>query len=171
MNIFKHCFEDMTGEDIRILKEYFHGFDYRGAGYTFLANYIWRNTHCLCWEVIGDYLFLAGADCMIGEPSAVISMPMTKNGVYEPQKLREAVLEARSRFEKRKIPFSIVLVPAHMRQYLEEAFPEELSFEHDRDSDEYVYLKDKLISLSGRALHKKKNHLNYFLKTYSYEAK
>ena len=171
MNIFKHCFEDMTGEDIRILKEYFHGFDYRGAGYTFLANYIWRNTHCLCWEVIGDYLYLAGADCMIGEPSAVISMPMTKNGVYEPQKLREAVLEARSRFEKRKIPFSIVLVPVHMRQYLEEAFPEELSFEHDRDSDEYVYLKDKLISLSGRALHKKKNHLNYFLKTYSYEAK
>lgn len=171
MNIFKHCFEDMTKEDTATLKEYFRGFDYRGAGYTFLANYIWRNTHCLCWEVIDDYLFLAGADCMIGDPNAVISMPMTKNGVYEPEKLRAAVMEARSRFAARKIPFSIVLIPAHMRQYLEAAFPGELSFEHDRDSDEYVYLKDKLITLSGRALHKKKNHLNYFLKTYSYEAK
>ncbi|MCI5687128.1 MAG: phosphatidylglycerol lysyltransferase domain-containing protein [Emergencia sp.] len=171
MNIFKHCFEDMTEEEIKTLKEYFTGFDYRGAGYTFLANYIWRNTHCLCWEVIDDYLFLAGADCMIGEPSAVISMPMTKNGIYEPEKLRAAVNEARSRFAKRKIPFSIILVPGHMRQYLEEAFPGEMSFEHDRDSDEYIYLKEKLITLSGRALHKKKNHLNYFLKTYSYEVR
>lgn len=171
MNIFKHCFEEMTEEDITVLKAYFHGFDYRGAGYTFLANYIWRNTHCLCWEVIDDYLFLAGADCMIGDPNAVISMPMTKNGRYEPKKLRAAILEARRRFDARNIPFSIVLVPAHMRQYLAAAFPEEISFVHDRDSDEYVYLKDKLISLSGRALHKKKNHLNYFLKTYSYEVK
>ena len=47
MNIFSHCFEDMTDEDVKTLNEYFKGYDYRGAGYTFLANYIWRNTHCL----------------------------------------------------------------------------------------------------------------------------
>ena len=171
MNIFKHCFEELTDEDVKTLKEYFHGFDYKGAGYTFLANYIWRNTHCLCWEVIGDYLCMAGADCMIGDPNAIISMPMTKNGTYEPEKLRETVLEARRRFRARKIPFSIELIPGHMVEYLEAAFPGELDFEHDRDSDEYVYLKEKLITLSGRALHKKKNHMNFFLKTYAYEVK
>ena len=171
MNIFKHCFENLTEEDEKILKEYFAGFDYRGAGYTFLANYIWRNTHCLCWEVIGDYLCIAGADCMIGDPSAIVSMPLTKNGIYEPNSLRETILEARHRFTERKIPFSIELIPGHMVQYLKDAFPGELTFSHDRDFDEYVYLKDKLITLSGRALHKKKNHLNYFLKNYTYEVK
>lgn len=171
MNIFKHCFENMTEEDVQILKEYFSGYEYRGAGYTFLANYIWRNTHCLCWEVIGDYLCLAGADCMIGDPNAIISMPLTKSGTYEAESLRKTILEARRRFSQRKIPFSIELIPGHMVHYLEEAFPGELTFTHDRDSDEYVYLKEKLITLSGRALHKKKNHLNYFLKTYSYETK
>ncbi len=171
MNIFKHSFENLTEEDIVILKEYFSGFDYRGAGYTFLANYIWRNTHCLCWEVIGDYLCMAGADCMIREPSAIISMPLTKTGQYEPEKLRETILEARRRFEERKIAFSIELVPGHMVKYLEKAFPGEIVFSHDRDADEYVYLKDKLITLSGRALHKKKNHMNYFLKNYTYEVK
>ena len=171
MNIFKHCFEELTEKDAEVLKEYFHGFDYRGAGYTFLANYIWRNTHCLCWEVIGDYLCMAGADCMIGDPNAIISMPLTKNGVYEPEKLRETILEAKRRFDDRKIKFLIELVPGHMVQFLESAFPGEMIFEHDRDSDEYVYRKDKMITLSGRALQKKKNHLNYFLKNYQYETK
>ena len=171
MNIFSHCFEDMTDEDVKTLNEDFKGYDYRGAGYTFLANYIWRNTHCLCWEVIGDYLCMAGADCMISDPNAIISMPLTKNGVYEPDKLRETVLEAKRRFEERKIPFSVELIPGHMVPFLEAAFPGEVKFSHDRDADEYVYLKDKLITLSGRALHKKKNNMNYFLKTYSYETK
>lgn len=171
MNIFKHSFENMTKEDAEVLGEYFDGFDYRGAGYTFLSNYIWRNTYCLCWEVIGDYLCLAGADCMITDkPNAIISMPMTRNGAYDPAGLRETVLEAKRRFEARNIPFSIVLVPGHMVQYLEEAFPGQMTFVHDRDNDEYVYLKDKLITLSGRALHKKKNHMNYFLKNYGYTA-
>ncbi len=171
MNILKHSFEEMTKEDAEILGAYFDGFDYRGAGYTFLSNYIWRNTFCLCWEVIGDYLCLAGADCMITEkPNAIISMPMTRNGVYDPAGLRETVLEVKRRFEARKIPFSIVLAPGHMVHYLEEAFPGQMAFVHDRDNDEYVYRKDKLITLSGRALHKKKNHMNYFLKTYAYTA-
>ena len=42
---------------------------------------------------------------------------------------------------------------------------------YKRQADEYVYLKDKLINLSGRALHKKKNHMNYFLKNFEYEVK
>ncbi len=171
MNIFSRCLDDLTEEDKRILHEYFHGFDYRGAGYTLLSNYIWRNTHCLCWEVIGDYLCIAGADCMISDPNAIISMPLTRNGTYEPEKLRATILEAKRRFDERKIPFSVELVPGHMVPFLEAAFPGELIFTHDRDSDEYVYRRDKLISLSGRALHKKKNHMNYFLKTYAYESR
>ena len=58
-----------------------------------------------------------------------------------------------------------------MLPILEEAMPGEIVFTHDRDMDEYVYEKQKLITLSGRALHKKKNHLNYFLKTYEYETR
>ena len=27
MNIFKHCFEELTEKDAEVLKEYFHGFD------------------------------------------------------------------------------------------------------------------------------------------------
>lgn len=40
------------------------------------------------------------------------------------------------------------------------------SWEEDRDSYDYIYEAEKLKTLSGRALHKKKNHLNSFCKEY-----
>jgi len=171
MNIFDHCFERLTDDDKTVLKEYFAGYDYRGSSYTLLANYIWRNTYCLCWEVIDGYLFLAGADCMIGDPNAVTCMPMTRDGKYDTKVLRGAMLKAKARFDERKIPFKMETIPGHMVHILEEAFPGEMEFTHERNDDEYVYEKDKLITLSGRALHKKKNHLNYFQKTYDFEVK
>ena len=171
MDIFKHCFEKLTDEDIKTMKAYFDGYDYRGAGYTFLANYIWRTSYCHCWERISDYLSIAGADCMTREPKAIVSMPLTRDGNYDKGKLRKVILESKKRFEERGVDFSIHLIPGHMVHFLEEAFPGEMEFTHDRDADEYVYEKEKLINLPGRALHKKKNHLNYFLKTYKYETK
>jgi hypothetical protein len=39
----------------------------------------------------------------------------------------------------------------------------------DRDNSDYVYSTIDLIQLSGRKYHRKKNHLNQFLKKYSYE--
>ncbi|MBI4776047.1 MAG: DUF2156 domain-containing protein [Deltaproteobacteria bacterium] len=38
----------------------------------------------------------------------------------------------------------------------------------DRDQFDYVYRTEDLISLSGRKFHRKKNHLNRFLKTYEF---
>lgn len=171
MTIFSHSFDDPTKEEREILERFFKGFDYRGAGYTYIANYIWRTTYCLCWEEIEGYICMAGADCISETTDAVIAMPLTENGTYDRDRLRRAVLECKRRFEERKLPFTITLIPEHMVPFLEEAFPGELSFTHEENDDEYVYLKEKLIDLPGRALHKKKNHLNYFLRSFEYEAK
>lgn len=171
MNIFSKTFDNITEEDWILLEEYFHGFDYKGSGYTFLANYIWRESYCINWEVINGYLCMAGADCMIGQRSAVMSMPLTATGEYDIPSLRATVLECKKRFEDRGIPFRIALVPEHMLHFLEEAFGDNLMIVHDRNEDEYVYEKESLITLKGRELHKKKNHLNHFLRNYSYESK
>ena len=171
MSILKHSLEEVTPADEKILQEYFHGYDYQGAGYTFLANYIWRDSYCLSWERISDYLVLAGTDCMTGTPKSIIAMPLTRDGSYEPEKVRKVILETRRRFEEQGAAFRIVQIPGHMVPVLEEAFPEGFVLERDRDYDEYVYEREKLTYLSGRALHKKKNHLNYFYKNYRYETR
>lgn len=164
---YGNCLDNLKEKDIALLKEYFNGFDYRGAGYTFLANYIWRNSYCICWERISDYLVLAGTDCTTGKPRSMISMPLTRDGSYDTSKLRKLILDAKERFERRGVKFTIRLIPGHMVRFLKEAFPNKMKFTHDRDNDEYVYEKDKLIYLPGRALHRKKNHLNYFNRNYA----
>jgi len=45
-------------------------------------------------------------------------------------------------------------------------FGEEFKVVDDRDSYDYIYDAEKLRTLSGKAYHKKKNHLNSFLKSY-----
>lgn len=46
-------------------------------------------------------------------------------------------------------------------------FEEEFTIEDARDNYDYIYDAEKLRTLSGKAYHKKKNHLNQFLKNYA----
>ncbi|MBQ1395837.1 MAG: DUF2156 domain-containing protein [Eubacterium sp.] len=170
MNIFCRDFKDVTAEERARLERCFRGVDHRGAGYTFLAYYVWRDCYLMNWEFIDGYLCVAGDSLETGGADATMAFPLPESGVYEPEKLRAVILECRRRFEEAGVPFRIVSIPAHFLCILEEAFPEGLETYHNLDYDEYVYAKDKLIDLSGRALHKKKNHLNFFLRNYEYEA-
>ncbi len=47
--------------------------------------------------------------------------------------------------------------------------PGEFEALEDRDNSDYVYLAEDLINLPGKKYHRKKNHLNRFLKRYTYE--
>lgn len=51
-------------------------------------------------------------------------------------------------------------------EYLEKNYGFEI--EEDRDSWEYLYETEKLMTLSGKKLHSKKNHYNAFIKEYDY---
>lgn len=46
---------------------------------------------------------------------------------------------------------------------------EKFEIRPDRDNSDYVYLAEDLINLPGEKYHKKKNHVNRFLKTSAYE--
>ena len=47
--------------------------------------------------------------------------------------------------------------------------PAKYSVEHDRENSDYVYLAKDLINLSGNKYHRKKNHLNQFIKNNVFE--
>ena len=64
-----------------------------------------------------------------------------------------------------------VLLDEH-REQLERAYPGKFTVIADRDAYDYVYLADSLITLRGKKLSSKRNHLNRFLNTfrdYTYE--
>lgn len=58
-----------------------------------------------------------------------------------------------------------------MTEKLQEHFPDRFEYIPNRNAADYVYEVEKMISHSGKKLHSKKNHLNYFKKTYNFEYK
>ncbi|MBR5316001.1 MAG: DUF2156 domain-containing protein, partial [Firmicutes bacterium] len=167
--IFKRDFNNLTEDEVSLLKSYFTGYDYNSSGHTYIANYIWRNTHNITWDIIDGYLFLAAlANNEPDEENYFMSFPLTKSGEYVPGDVRGAIEKVKQRFEEAGAHFRFGLVPEKLLWVAEEAYGEEIKIEHTMDEDDYIYLKEDLAKLSGRRYHQKKNHLNYFKRTYNY---
>lgn len=97
-----------------------------------------------------------------------VSFPLGKK---EDQK--KAVLALEKIFEKEGKPFALHLATASDFALLENWFPGKYQITYERDLADYVYETQKLIALSGKKYHGKKNHINKFKQLYSdwsYEA-
>lgn len=69
------------------------------------------------------------------------------------------------------IPFSLHWLHSEDIVLLEKLFPSRLHIVKSRNSAEYVYETEKLIHLSGKKLHAKRNHVNAFRKAYPFTIK
>ena len=166
MHMFEH---PITVESRTVLEPYLSSFEYKSSGLTFTSLYMWRNINQFSYQILGDYLCLAGISHLeLDKKEAFMFPPLTKTGIFEPSSLRKTILEAKRIFEQRGQTFHIRLLPFHMVDYIKAAFPSGLRCCDDRPNYDYVYLKDDLVDLAGRKYHPKKNHLNYFHEHYSY---
>ena len=171
MEIFKN---KVSLENRETFQKFLRGYRYCTSGLSFSSLYMWRDINDFTWDILGDYMVIGGKSHLELEDNVVLpfmEMPLTCTGTYEPMKLRETIYEAKSIFEREGRPFSMRLIPFPLIEVLEKACPGELRFTVDRPNFDYLYEKNDMIELKGRLLHKKKNHLNYFLKNYEYEYK
>lgn len=84
---------------------------------------------------------------------------------------RAAVLSVSSFLEKQGFRPVFRNLSDYMVQELEVMFPGCFEFVEDRNTADYIYETEKMITLSGKKLHAKRNHFNYFKNNYSYEYK
>ncbi len=154
-----------------ILEEYLNGYEYKTSGLSFSAQYMWREINKFSWDMVGEYMCISGISHLELEDGIELPFmfpPLTANGEYDKDALRETIFKAKEHFEKKGQPFSLRLVPFHVMEIIKDAVPE-MHFIDDRPNYDYIYLTQELIDLKGKAFHSKKNHLNYFKKTYEYE--
>lgn len=162
----------ITLENREELQKYLRGYRYCTSGLSFSSLYMWRDINDFSWEIFGDYMCICGMSHLELEEGIILpfmAVPLTSTGTYDPEKLRETVLMAKEKMEEEGYPFSMRLVPFPLIEELAKAFPGKLRIQADRDNFDYLYHKNDMIELKGRSLHKKKNHMNYFLKNYQYE--
>ena len=161
----------ITIEERDFLERYLNGFEYKTSGLSFSAMYMWRDINQFSWTTVGDYMCIAGVSHLELEEGIELPFmfpPLTATGEYDIGKLRETIFDAKAIFDAQGHPFSLRLVPFHLMEIIREAVPE-LKWQDDRPNYDYIYLTQDLIDLKGRKFHGKKNHLNYFKKTYEYE--
>ncbi len=147
-------------------KDYGRYYKYRNSDVSnaseasFTTVFIWNNYYNLECCDNGEFFFLR---FNIKGKTPSYFFPI---GNGDTDKALTAISEyAKSKGEK----LCFRLVTKENKDKLTAFFGDRLFVKESRDSFDYVYLTEKMISLSGKKLHAKRNHLNYFLENYNYK--
>lgn len=149
-------FKKITRETMPILKKYFSAWDIENADYNFTTLYLWgRHGKIRYAEEDGAlFLFYTFPD---RPPFFTPPIPITQDCDYK-KHFDHAVEEMRKMGYKPS--FRSVAPP--FEQLIREAYPDmELTF--TRDACDYIYATESLMTLKGKKLHGKRNHINKFL--------
>ncbi|MCC8140736.1 MAG: phosphatidylglycerol lysyltransferase domain-containing protein [Lachnospiraceae bacterium] len=149
-------------EDRELIQGYFNGLKRYSCEWTFANFYLWSRFFGAMWAVIdGLLVFRSGY-----EGSYSYTFPIGEGD-------HRAVLERLMAEAKAAgSPFRMHSLSREDAGVLEQYFPGQFEVEWMRDYADYVYETEKLIRLSGKKYHGKKNHINQFKAQYpdwSYE--
>ncbi len=123
------------------------------SAYNFTTNYIWSGKDKLKISVEDDYLFILWD---IGSHSRMLY----PKGFGKNKK--EAIGKACEFMKNMGVAPKFTHLSEEDVLEMKEMFSGEFRFEYDKNGSDYIYDTNKLISLSGKKLHSKKNHLNSF---------
>ncbi len=154
----KWNFKPITAEDAKILPRYFAMRSNKTCDSVFLDSFLWKDyyqvEYCVCDEKAVEWKMVVN-----GEPFAALPLCAEEDLPYY--------------FFDVKQYFNEVL-GKKLKIYLadEEAVgilkldPEEFEVEEQPDAADYLYDGESLRTLAGKKYHKKKNHVNAFMKEY-----
>lgn len=151
-------FRPLEAEDIKKLTPFFSLRPNKTCDSVFLDSFLWRDYYQVCFAV-SDGKALQWLMSMDGEPHS--AMPMCRQ-----EDLEHYFYEMVEYFNRElKVPFKIYLADEEAVMALN-LDPEKFEVTEQEDLKDYLYAGDAMRTLSGKKLHKKKNHLNAFLKEY-----
>lgn len=150
-------FKNLTKADKSLLDKYFRSRYYENSHFNFTNLFMWREPYNIKWCEEDDVLY------MTCEWQGTL-MALQPFGALE--KMTAATARLIDYFAALGKKLIITGIEKSYKEVLENFTAAKFTVTADRDNYDYVYLADKLISLSGRKLHSKKNHLNAFKKLY-----
>ncbi len=153
-------FQPIKQQDKKIYETHYRAGCRMGSDTSFVTPYAWANSFHTNLYIEND------AICMRGR---------SRNGEYYymlPTGAKGAEALLRKLYEychDNSLPFTLRWLQKEELPLLEKLFPGKLSVTEVRDAAEYVYDTASLITLSGKKLHAKRNHVNAFRAAYAHE--
>ena len=148
-------------EDKDTINYYYNQESGRNCEFTFANNFLWEPFYEVKYAIVEDMLLFISREAELS-----ISFPQGKGD------LRKTIDTLTEYFLEKGKPFKMHLVSPGQVEQLELLYPGRFKAEYDRDMADYVYESERLISLAGKKLHGKRNHINRFKENYpdySYE--
>ena len=152
-------FKPIELEDKKIIDKYFSQEQNMGCEMCFSSLYIWRKAFDMRYAIIDDCLVLWSKD---GDNPAGLRFPVGNGDrILAAKKACDYMISVGEKPQFYGVTTDVIeFIKANTDEY---------EFGDMSKYSDYVYETEKMISLSGKKLHSKKNHLNRFKKTYKYE--
>lgn len=152
-------FQPVLLEDKSVIDEFLHNKRYESSICTFTNFYMWRKPYHIEWTIVEGCLCIKASH----HNHTYMLVPFAKGD----GSIATAITAMLDYFTQLGQPFSLKGVSLESQAELEALRPGYFRFVADRDNYDYVYLAEDLLWLKGRKFSSKKNHLNYFKRTYS----
>lgn len=157
-------FKKLTMEDKPILDKYLKNYNFITSEYSFTTLLVWREACDVQYAIHQDVLIIKKKDF---KENYYFMQPIG----YSKESLNQLIYELREYKKANNMKYLFKDVEDSFLQDLKEVCGDNAHIEEDIDNFDYIYLKEKLATLSGKKLHGKKNHYNFFVKNYNYKVK
>ncbi len=150
-------FHPIRAEDQEIIQEYFKQIDSRNCDMCFSTTYLWREFYGLSWSQEGDMLIIKTG---FQDEAPGFYFPI---GSADPERALTAI---ETWCEENRVPVRLYCVSRDHEKWLDIHRPSLYQVTYNRDVEDYVYEREKLVRLSGRKYHGKKKHVNKFKRAF-----
>lgn len=147
---------DITLKDREIIQPYYRFEQPKDCEYSFCNNYLWGPFYGLRYAIVEDMLVF-----LTDEDGYSVTMPLAKDEASAGN-VKQALLQLEAFFEEVGQEFHMHLVTHEKFRLLESLFPGKYQITFNRDDADYIYEVPKMISLAGKKLHGKRNHIHRF---------
>ncbi|MCM1467528.1 MAG: phosphatidylglycerol lysyltransferase domain-containing protein [Alistipes sp.] len=151
-------FKKITIKDGKRLKPYLKSDGQYACEFTFGNNVLWNVDGLLEYVITEETLIYR----LMYKDKIVYCVPDFRG------KVKSVLDKIGGDAQSREMPYCITCLSEEMVGQIKDAAPNRFAFSFDDAHSDYIYPVEKLASLSGKKLHKKKNHWNQFMKNYAF---
>jgi len=146
-------FRELRLEDRQWVNECLKASDFKGCEYSFANNYVWKDYYGV------KYANINGFYCSRSEKDDkyIYTYPAGKGDI---KPIIDLLIEDSKENGKE---FWLRGMSIEVAEELKKVFPDMFEYITDRDDSDYIYLTEKLITLAGKKLHGKRNHIARFM--------
>lgn len=123
--------------------------------HCFTDIFMWQGHYSTKFIILDDFLYIRSKDIETNQD--YFMLPVGTGDIKQAIKNIEEVAKSEG------IELVLVSITDDMVEKLEQELPDYFEFSESRDSADYIYLSEKLITLAGKKLHSKRNFVNRFM--------